>query len=179
MHSNEICPHDYGATNHGVAPNRSSVCHYLSVIYNILLVELVLLLNLEPGVESLLGLSWNWAGFLCALLYSIPGTQCWAENPKNMWEETPNDASYLEILPCMARSTLSSHWIRWELSIFQTKDRGSGSLAGEVWDPLDLHSLSINPTVNNYQHGKETWRWLKSTKMRGNSEEINECFMIH
>lgn len=31
---------------------------------------------------------------------------------KNTWKETTNDASYLEILSCMTRSTLNSHWGR-------------------------------------------------------------------
>lgn len=113
MHSYEICPQDYGAANHGVAPNHSSVCHYLSVICHILLVELVLLLNLEPGVESLLGFSWSWAGSICALLHPRLGTtgnSVLGRKLKNMWEETHNNASWVEILSCMTRSTLNSHW---------------------------------------------------------------------
>lgn len=40
---------------------------------------------------------------------------------KNMWEETPNDASYLGSLPCIARSTLNSHCGQMEAEHFSGK----------------------------------------------------------
>lgn len=59
MHKYEIQPQDHQVPNHGVAPNHSYMCHYISVICDVFLVELVLLLNLQalslkPEVEPLL-----------------------------------------------------------------------------------------------------------------------------